>query len=248
MTSLLYNRKIYPIQEIGVPEPWSAAIVKVGKYPIVHDERKYLNQKILRWWQPFASKQKLTSSTWIQMNALHLERGSNKLSENGRTWLPMTGLGVWPDREPPRLWSSKDFSDRDFGTPLPPLMHTVFHVSAGPEACDHARTTMFGSGAVLSLLLDEPASSYHARMRRVLLPPIQEPALRGHPFYVPLLDANSLQSVREPQTLNRWMSATRLYLRESVEDEGMMVVTSIPEALASLDAILHKSDLRNVSE
>jgi hypothetical protein len=175
----------------------------------------------------------LVAGTWLQMNQLHLDRGAQKLSANGRTWLPMTGLGVWPDREPPRLWTKDDFEEREFGQPLPPLMHTVFHVSGGDKASDHARDEMIGSGTVIYVLHNESGEKYHAAMRELLWPRITEEALRGHSFYIPLLEAGSLRNIR-PETLESWMGPASVYIRESIEDGGILIICSLPHALNQL--------------
>jgi hypothetical protein len=174
------------------------------------------------------------------MTQLHLDHGAQKLSANGRAWLPMTGLGVWPDREPPRLWTSDDFLDREFGQPLQPLMHTVFHISGGEEASDHARDVMLGSGTVVHALLQKSPEEYHAVMRDLLLPPITDEALRGHPFYIPLIEAKSLPTVPGSK-LDAWMGPASIYLRESVEDHGVLVISSLPRVLDDLVAVLSKT-------
>ena len=164
------------------------------------------------------------------MSQFHLDGGAQKLSANGRAWLPVTGLGVWPGREPPRLWTRGDFEDREFGQPLPTLMHTMFHVSAGAKPSDEARDLMIGSGTVVYTLLEKDVAEYHAAMHALLLPPIQEEALRGHPFYVPLLEATSLSNI-QPEVLDAWMGPARVYIRESVEDRGVLVVCAYAKAM-----------------
>src|SRR5580692_7449682 len=94
---------------VSVPGPWSAAIVPVSVFPVPEAERSRLRLALQTWCASCAARLQLTSSTWLQMNQFHLDDGARKMSANGRAWLPVTGLGVWPDRDPPRLWTANDF-------------------------------------------------------------------------------------------------------------------------------------------
>lgn len=192
-----------------------------------------LRSGLQKWCTDICATRNLAGSAWLQMNHFHLDRGAQKLSANGRNWLPVTGLGVWPDREPPRLWTKGDFEDREFGQPLPALMHTVFHVSAGGKAADHARDEMIGSGTIIYALHTDSSEKYLAAMRDLLWPRITEEALRGHPFYLPLLEVRSLQHV-SAEALESWMGPACVYIRESVEDGGILIICSLPQTLNQL--------------
>jgi hypothetical protein len=224
---------------ISTPEPWTATLIPVSDFPVPEDERSKLRDALGDWCARLAGNNNLAPSTWLQMNHFHLDQGAQKLSANGRTWLPMTGLGVWPDREPPRLWTKADFEDREYGQPLPPLMHTVFHVSGGTKASTHARDFMIGTGTVVSALLEKDAEQYHQVMREFLLPPITEEALQCHPFYIPLLEAKSLRNVTA-DLLDSWMGPARVYLRESVEDQGLLLISASLESMDELARMLQR--------
>jgi hypothetical protein len=112
-------------------------------------------------------------------------------------------------------------------------MHTVFHVSGGDGAAAHARDEMIGSGTVIHVLHMESAEKYLAAMHDLLWPRITEEALRGHPFYVPLLEGRSLQHV-PVETLDGWMGPATVYIRESIEDGGVLIVCSLPQMLDQL--------------
>jgi hypothetical protein len=74
-------------------------------------------------------------------------------------------------------------------------------------------------------------------MRELHLPPIIEEALRAHPFYMPLLEAKSLRNVTA-DFLDSWMGSARVYLRESVEDHGELLICLFPEAMDELFRML----------
>lgn len=234
MTDLAVRRQFAPVvKPVALPEPWSAAVISVSAFPVPEPERSLLRNALQRWCAQMMATGNLVAGTWLQMNHLPLDRGARKLSAHGKAWLPMTGLGVWPDRESPRLWTKDDFEEREYGQPLPPLMHTVFHVSAGGKASDHARDEMTGSGTVIYVLHTESSEKYHAAMRELLWPRITEEALRGHSFYIPLLEAVSLRNIQR-ETLESWMGPASVYIRESVEDGGILIICSLPHAFDQL--------------
>ena len=222
-------RRIVPVPTSA---PWAACILPVSGFPVTEKERELLRGAVVDWVLGMAAKERLTLATWIQMSPLHKSGGARMLSQHAKSWLPETGLGVWPDRDPPRLWRDDDFLEREWGAPLPTLMHTVFHVSGPAPAPREALSLLIGSGTAVSVLLaaSDPGV-YHEQMQELLLPSIEEEALRGHPFYLPLLEAKSLQHAG----LDDWMGAARVYFRESVEDSGVLVICPDREMLLDLD-------------
>ena len=61
---------------------------------------------------------------------------------------------------------------------------------------------------------------------KVLLPPIEEEGLKAFPLYVPLLTAASLSASAEQ--LDTWLGAVDVYLRESPQDKGLLIVSRQP--------------------
>jgi hypothetical protein len=68
----------------------------------------------------------------------------------------------------------------------------------------------------------------------VLLPSIQEDGLRAFPLYVPLLTAASL--THSPEQLNTWLGPVDVYLRESPQDKGLLVLSRAPLHQKLVDA------------
>jgi hypothetical protein len=112
-------------------------------------------------------------------------------------------------------------------------MHSVFHVTAGDKASEHARDVMLGSATVVHALLEQGPEQYHQTMRELLCPRITEEALLGHPFYIPLLEAKSLRNVSDT-VLGSWMGSAKVYIRESVEDSGVLMITAYPNEIEKL--------------
>jgi hypothetical protein len=111
-------------------------------------------------------------------------------------------------------------------------MYTVFHVSGGTEASEHALSALAGSGTLIYALLASPPEEFHRNATERSLPEIREEALRGYPFYMPLLDLHSLQTgLSNPDTFHSWMGTVQVYVRESAEDGGTLLISSIRDAL-----------------
>ena len=211
---------------------FSAAFLPVEKFPMPLGSRMALVQRIEKWIETLQGVAAWKSLTFLEMSKLPLDKGGPKVSANGRLWIPSTGLGVFPHQPPPRLWSAADFLERDFGTPLPTLINTVFMVRNSERAARDAFRTMLGGGSV-TYLLTEDIDQTLALGEQELLPNIQEEALRGHPFYMPLLTVAAVR-LADAQLLQSWLGPAKVYLRESTEDGGILVVCSKQKALEPL--------------
>ncbi len=230
------------------PESFEAAIISSEHFPVGADKFRHLQSFLAEWMGQLAIRHQLTATAWVQMTNLHQGDAAQQLSKNGALWMPELGLGVWPDREPPRLWTQADFHELSLGQAPPALMHTVFHLSKGDQAAKDAWERLAGSGTLIYALLSGNPQEFHQKMGDVLMPLIREEALRGYPFYMPLLDGNSLQAAcavhpgprqKAPASqiatpLDIWMGPAKFYLRESSEDKGMLIVTSLPGAFDAL--------------
>lgn len=225
-------------QWIDVPKPWHAVLIPLPSIPVEKSLRAELHERLSRVMALLRGTNRLQVSTWLLMDTLHHDGESKKIAANGRRWIPDVGLGVWPDREPPRLWSDEELIDRDHETPVRPLMHTVIHISAGESGSMHAWETMLGTGSVIQLLLEKSPEEFHAAMKEVLLPTIEDETFRGFSMYFPLLSIQSIRD-RNASELDRWMGSAVVYLRESTEDTGVLILSKIDPTAALKGAEIH---------
>jgi len=223
------ERQAHTIAQVGATENWEVWLVELGQFPV----DRLLRAPVCQWTDAFTSRvcgaEKLTLEYFVQFTQLHHEDGPQRLSQNGKAWMPQLGLGIWPDREPPSLWTVEEFQNLAPGEMIRPLMHQVFRVTTDAESRHAARGVMFGIGAGMQVLVPEGDTEFTRRTTELLLPRIQEPSFRAFEFYVPLLDRNSVASA-DAATLDEWMSGARLYWRESPEDGGLLVLSAIPLA------------------
>jgi hypothetical protein len=143
------------------------------------------------------------------------------LQANAGQWLPDIGLGFWPDRGAPALWTREEFinSTQD---ELRPLMHRVFRIQQEKKAIDSAFKVLSGTGVLLCISVAMRQKFYFETME-YYLPQITELSLRSFPFYIPLLDGASLRAASE-EDLQNWLCGAAAYMRESSEDGGLLIV------------------------
>jgi hypothetical protein len=163
----------------------------------------------------------------LQLDELHKDNAILNISRYARQWNPEMGLGIRPEAPPPRYWTEADLMERDHDSPLPALMHSIMLLDSDDAGTKHACETMLGTGGLIQVL--HTVSSEHLREAwySVFQPTIEEEWLAAYPVYAPLLGAASLTD-RSPDDLNRWMADAKIYLRESVEDNGLFVLSRYP--------------------
>jgi hypothetical protein len=215
------------LRMIPCPSPAESLLLPVSVYPVPGPERELLLRFMVKLSIALATQWKLSSEIFIHITPSKNPSAGAMISPNARDWLPELGQGVWPARCPPSLWTKEDFADLDPGQLPRDVMHPTFRISKDGGARERARATMFGTGAILEILTRDPGAVLVKRGTDLLLPAIQEPALRSFPYYLPLLDAASIQNVSYDQ-LHAWLCGGSVYLRESIEDGGLLVIALQP--------------------
>jgi hypothetical protein len=152
------------------------------------------------------------------------------LGDNARHWLPQTGLGVWVHRPAPRLLRGSDVEDLDPEN-LPQPMPILLRVQKPGPARLHAMTTMLGTGSGLQILSRLEEQRLLRSLKEYHLGIITERVYRIFPWYVPLLENASLPVESSQQTLDALQGIT-LYVRESPEDGGVILLSTEPLRLA----------------
>ena len=151
---------------------------------------------------------------------------STLFADNARHWMPETGLGVWSHRPPPRLIRVSDLEELDPENP-PQVMHTLFRITKGGNARLNAMTTMLGTGCGLQLLSRMDGAKLLRTQKDMHLEFIEDRVYRIFPWYVPLLENASLDEPLAQRTMDAMRGIT-VYIRESLEDGGVLIVSSEP--------------------
>ena len=163
-------------------------------------------------------------SIWFLMDSLHKDNAVLTLSRNARTWMPIQGIGLWPDQPPPRTMSGKDMLDLTWGeTPQLPY-HRVTRLRAAADVQHTAWTMMFGLGSTVLTLVPGGGQRLLDETREYLKRPIVDEGFQHFPFYFPLLGKKTLSNATAEE-LDGWLGPAQLYLRESEEDNAVLLLT-----------------------
>ncbi|HUA84823.1 MAG TPA: hypothetical protein VMB85_13250 [Bryobacteraceae bacterium] len=169
----------------------------------------------------------LTPDLFLQVAQLHLAGGSSIFAAEASEWNPTMGLGIFPDRDPPRTWTREDFEKLEPGQKVRPTSHKIFALGVTGEARHRAWQKMFGRGVTLEIYSPPPGSGFLKRTVEEFLPRIEEKIFRRYPFFIPLFDARSLEHA-SAENLASWSCGFSAYVRESAEDKSILVVSQIP--------------------
>lgn len=240
--------KTVAVRSLPCPAPAGAILLPVSGYPAIAAERVSGLDIMVKFSRTLAARRALSSEMFIHITPSKNPSAGAMISRNAREWGPQIGLGVWAAHRPPTLWTKEDFADLDPGQLPRDVIYPTFRIGKGHAANEHARATMFGTGAVLEVLTPDSGPVLMQRGTDLLLPAIHEPALRGFSYYLPLLDAASIATVAYEQ-LQAWLCGGLAYLRESVQDGGLLVIAMEPivpilEALGAAPDPDHPEELR----
>ncbi len=220
--------KPFTAQALEAPTSWQAWLVPAGgAHPMPENAAKPVRSFVERIAQALVGQYPLKLESFLQVNELHLGDGADLVQEHGVDWMPSIGLGIWPDREPPKPWTRDDFEQLEVGQTVRPLMHQVVRLGGEPAARRHARTVMLGKGSYLELMIERDGDAMLARFQQALGDKLVDPMFKGFPFVCPLLDAAGVKSAK-PDDLERWLAGAHLYARDSPEDKGLLLVSKHP--------------------
>jgi hypothetical protein len=148
-------------------------------------------------------------------------------STNAPKWTPETGLGVWPHRPAPRMMKLEDMENIESASSMPTVLHSAFRVTANATARLDAMATMTGTGCGLQLVSQVEGATLLRNLKELFLGFIEDRVYRIFPWYVPLIEKAALAEPIELLTISA-MRNIPLYLRESPEDGGILIVSTQP--------------------
>lgn len=225
-----------------VPAPWEVLFIAAGDYPMSAENRSALRRFAADVMRKLAADQGLVSEVFVQLAEAHHGDAPALLSANGAAWLPSIGLGVWPDRDPPALWTEEEFQNLEPGEQIRTLMYQVLRIGGPKEARLNAREELLGLGCTLEFLIPSAvADGFLDRCKDLLLPPITDTAFRSFALYAPLLEAKSFQN-RSAGQLDEFLCGAPVLLRESVEDKGLLLAarTTLTPLVEAAGAVFEK--------
>lgn len=163
----------------------------------------------------------------IQYNQLTYGNASMILAERAPQWGFDWGLGYWPEREPPTLWTPADFENLDVGEMPRPMMNQVFGVTQSAQAVLQSARALLGLGPVILTLSEDPVEKVKQRATALFRPLIRDISLKNFTYYFPLLAASTFAPSDGPFR-EEWTCGISFYLRESPEEKGIFIASRRP--------------------
>src|SRR5947209_2431597 len=148
------QRGLLRLQSLPVAAPWQALLLPVSGFPLAEAEVAAARILLERLTTELC-REAASSETFIRFSHLHLGDGASRVASRGSQWMPMMGLGVWPDREPPTTWKLEELMDLAPGEKTPLLMDIVLRITGPPETRTGARDVMLGLGTVIQFVIPE---------------------------------------------------------------------------------------------
>ena len=216
--------KAIRLQTVTVLPPWEAFLLPISVFPIPEGELDLVRRFLGRFTAALSEEWSLSSEVFLQLEQIPERESRTRFAENGRNWMPEVGLGVWPDRDPPAIWTEAEFMGGEPGKRLRPLMYQVFRITTSAKQRESARNVMLPFGPVIEVMLSGSSDAFFAKTAAALLPPIKDPSYTCFPFYLPLLEGKTLVGARSEQ-LDTWFASATIYIRESFEDQGILIAS-----------------------
>ena len=228
------------VVRLSSPAEWHAYLIPLGELPLKKEMRPLLRNAMQNLMKSLMRDGE-QRSVWLLLDELHREENIRLISEHAARWRPDMGLGLQPEAGPPRYWSESDLMDRDYGSPVPALMHSVMLLDTDEAGQRHACDMLAGMAALVQVVHNEPTLDMAAEWYDIFQPTILERGLAAYPLYLPLLGTSSIQSDNGAE-LARWMGRASVYVRESFEDKGIFILSRfrLPAALDQSGFLLER--------
>jgi hypothetical protein len=203
-----------------------------GLRPDSYDPTRAFLQKLV---SHFTVRLGCGHESFIQIGQVREQEATRLFADHARDWIPEAGLGVYPHRPAPRMWKMEDMENIESASGTGPLLNSVFRVMSHANARLDAMTTMLGTGSGLQLVSHVESAVLLRDLKELFLGFIQDRVFRIFPWYVPLIEKAALAESMEPFTASA-LRGISLYIRESPEDGGILIVSAQPlaEILAQL--------------
>jgi hypothetical protein len=214
-------------EKSGIHAGW----LRLPKLPIERDLRHLLIETVELIHEAAEKfvERKIAQDIYLQMTQLERPSGPQIISRNGSRWKPLFGLGIWPDREPPQPINEDDFKNLSPGQSPRETTYQLLHICASEEFVrKEVIGQVAGSGALLLVLADEEWGQVQRdAISERLEASMTAEAFMGYPFYFPLLDAKSLESLHRSD-IDAIFPEVTVYIREDLSKNAIFFLSRIP--------------------
>ncbi len=234
------------IEQLAAPPAWGAWLLPTGGFPDLTVDRERRSRLLHSLASLVCARARLKPQVVLQLWKLAGSPAEQPLNDNVHAWWPTLGLGIWPDREPPRGWNQELLSDaaaalfRQDEIALP--SHKLLRLGADEHAQIDIARQLRGSGTVLETFCADSFDDLAHRARERFLPTITEKRFRRARFYLPVLDRATIAAAHHAEQLDDWLCGIEMYIRESAEDKGVLIVAR-QDLTVLLEEALRKAEL-----
>jgi hypothetical protein len=221
------KEKEFAVRVLQAPTPWSAFVIELSGFPLPEPERALLEPLLGRMVESAAKRWRLQSEVFLELEQMKGLECRYTVADNGKAWLPEVGLGVWPDRDPPAPWTREEIENLRPGEKMRELLCEVFRISTSQEQRIKARNAILKVGAVVEILTADATEDLLGKLKPVYLDFIKARSHRCFPYYIPLLEGRAFENMTADQ-LNHWCPGISVYVRESFQDQGVLVASPLP--------------------
>jgi|SRR5579872_1946403 hypothetical protein len=214
------------LRVLDVQEPWRAFVIPVSAFPVPNDECDRLKKFLTGFSVAACSAWKLSSEVFMELEQMKGLPCRHLFADRARDWMPEVGLGVWPDREPPAIWTREEFEDLPPGGKLRELMCEVFRISTSQEQRARARAQMLEFGCLVEILTIDSTERFLSSLKEPYLKFIKARSHRCFPYYIPLLEGATLEKFGADE-LSRWCPGVSVYVRQSFQDRGILIASPL---------------------
>jgi hypothetical protein len=233
------SEDLYPVQWLSFIPVGAVYLLPVSNFPMPQGElywvREFCEALIAHVQSAIAG---LQLEVIIKQSRLYTGLVDH-FADHAPVWIPEQGVAVIPHLPPPHVPSLGEIESIDprclapNGAGFPPdiMPELVFQI-ADEEGREEARRTMGGHGALNVFLSRLNESELHRRWKDLFGKRVTDRLFRAMPLFIPLFGVRSFQNVPEDE-ITAWLESFDLYIGESVEDKGIIIV-----ARESLDVVI----------
>ena len=229
----------WAVQHLKAPAPWSA-VVLTQPFPVPAERRPAYRQfvdTLLRLLPEAQSPYELEA--FLQMDRIDHRKESSLLRDLG-SLLGDYGLGYYPDQPPPTTWTTEEVLALFPPAKLRPLFYNVMRVQPDQASVNKIQGIFLGGGAFVRAFC-AGKDVFYARATTQFKPLVAERKLRMFPYYAVQLTRHAIETA-DTVTMDAWTCGAQLYLRESNEDNGLLILRK-GDLIPVFNELIHNNHL-----
>lgn len=219
------RREPVQLKFLGRQRQFFTYLLEGCSYPLEGPTREHYLDLFSLLDKSLAARCENAGEAMLLMSQLHHDNASENLSKYGRAWMPEIGVAVWPHQPPPAVWTKEEFENFVPGEiPRPPVA-LVFRLNGAPPDRSNVLPLMGGRGVLTHFWLRGSVQDFYQGTDRYFRSVITDQVHLSFPFFFPLLDGGALEAT-PAELVDRILAPVKCYVRESVEDKGLLIVSS----------------------